>query len=77
MMNRPHVSDLELVVTMAALLQKTLKVVPTPLIEGVASAPPVLETPNPTVEGKCGNCGAVLIRGDGSKTGPLMVHCVS
>ena len=45
---------------MPALLQKTLKVVPAPLIEGVPTAPPV---PNPTVECKCGNCGAVLMVG--------------
>jgi hypothetical protein len=57
--------------------KKTLKVVPAPLIEGVPSAPPALETRNPTVELKCGNCGAVLMHGDSSKTGPLMVHCLS
>ena len=63
---------------MLALLQKTLKVVPAPLvIEAVPKAPPVLETPNPAVEGTCGNCGTVLIRGDGSKTYPLIFHCNS
>ena len=37
---------------MRALLQKTLKVVPAPLIEVVPKAPPALEMPNqsPTVE---------------------------
>jgi hypothetical protein len=59
---------------MPALLQKTLKVVPAPLIERV---PPMLEAPNPTVECKCGNCSAVLMRVDGSKAYPLMVHCIS
>jgi predicted RNA-binding Zn-ribbon protein involved in translation (DUF1610 family) len=66
-----------LMAAMPAFLQKTLKVVPAPLIEGVTSAPPVLETPNPTVEGKCGNCGAVLMRGDKSKAYPLMILCIS
>jgi hypothetical protein len=65
--------NLELVATMPPLLQKTLKVVPAPLIGRVPTAPPVLEAPNPTVECKCGNCSAVLMRGDGSlrmKKGP-------
>jgi hypothetical protein len=64
--------------TMPALPRWTLKVVPAPLIEGVPKAPPVLETtPNPTVEGKCGKCGAVLMRGDEGKVYPLMVHCIA
>ena len=62
---------------MPALLQKTLKVVPAPLIEGVPSAPPALAVPNPTVECKCGNCGAVLMRGNESKVYPLVVLCIS
>jgi hypothetical protein len=63
---------------MPALTRWTLRVVPAPLIEGVPKAPPVLETTtNPTVECKCGKCGAVLMRGDKSKARPLMVHCVS
>ena len=62
---------------MLALLQKTLRVVPAPLIEGVPRAPPVLEALNPTVECKCGNCGAVLMRGDESKKYPLMILCIS
>jgi hypothetical protein len=49
---------LALVAAMPALLQKTLKVVPAPLIS-VPTAPPVLEVSNPTVECKCGN-GAVV-----------------
>jgi hypothetical protein len=52
------------VAVMLASLKKTLKVVPAPLvIEAVPKAPPVLEALNPTVECKCGNCGAVLMRG--------------
>ena len=64
---------------MLALLQKTLKIVPAPLvIEAVPKAPPVLlEAPSPTVECKCGNCGGVLMRGDESKAYPLMILCVS
>ena len=62
---------------MPALRQKTLKVVPAPLIEAVPKAPPVLEALNPTVECKCGNCGAVLMRGNKSKTYPLMILCIS
>ena len=69
--------NLELVATMPPLLQKTLKVIPAPLIGRVPTAPPVLEAPNPTVECKCGNCSAVLMRGDGSKAYPLMVRCIS
>jgi hypothetical protein len=70
---------LELVAAMTALLQKTLKIVPAPLlIEAVPKAPPVLETPNSTVECKSGNCGAVLMRGDNeSKNHPLMILCIS
>ena len=58
-------------------LPKTLKVVPAPLIEVVPRAPPALELPNPTVEFTCGNCGAVLMRGDEGRVYPLMVHCIS
>jgi hypothetical protein len=69
---------LELVAAMPALPQKTLKVVPSPLvIEAVPRAPPVLEALNPTVELKCGNCGAVLMCGDESKNYPLMILCIS
>ena len=67
----------DLFAAMPALLQKTLKVVPAPLVIGVPKAPPVLEALNPTVECKCGNCGAVLMRGDEGKAYPLMVHCIS
>jgi hypothetical protein len=60
---------LELVAAMPAFPQKTLKVVPAPLvIEAVPKAPPVLEALNPMVECKCGNCGAVLMRGTKVKT---------
>ena len=63
---------------MPALLQKTFKIVPAPLvIEAVPKAPPVLEALNPTVECKCGNCGAILIRGDESKNYPLIILCIS
>jgi DNA-directed RNA polymerase subunit RPC12/RpoP len=62
---------------MPALPQRTLKTVPAPLIESIPTAPPVLEMPNPTVEYKCGNCSAVLMHVDESKTYPLIVHCVS
>jgi hypothetical protein len=63
---------------MLAIRQKTLKVVPAPLvIEAVPKAPPVLEALNPTVECKCGNCGAVLMRGDKNKAYPLMILCIS
>ena len=47
---------------MPALRQKALQVVPAPLIEVVPQAPLAPETPNPTVEFTCGNCGAVLPR---------------
>jgi uncharacterized Zn finger protein (UPF0148 family) len=63
---------------MPTLLQKTLKVVPAPLVQvGVPSAPPALEWPNPTVEFKCGNCGAVLMRGEEGKVYPLVILCSS
>jgi hypothetical protein len=58
-------------------LPKALKVVPAPLVEAVPSAPPALEMPNPTVEFTCGNCGAVLMRGDEGEVYPLIVHCTS
>jgi DNA-directed RNA polymerase subunit RPC12/RpoP len=69
--------NFEPVAAMPALPQRTLKVVPAPLIESIPTAPPVLEMPNPTVEYKCGNCSAVLMHVDESKTYPLIVHCVS
>ena len=69
--------NLELVAAMPALPQRTLKVVPAPLIEAVPMAPPVLEEPNCTVEFKCGNCGAVLMRVNESKAYPLIMRCVS
>src|SRR3954466_8873764 len=62
---------------MPTLGQKTVKVVPTPLAETAPTAPPALKVLNPTVELKCGNCGSVLMHGDRSKTGPLIVHCLS
>ena len=67
---------MELVAAMPALLQKTLKVVPAPLA-AVPKVPPVMEAPNPTVELKCGNCSAVLMRVDEGKAYPLMIHCTS
>jgi hypothetical protein len=63
--------------SMPTLLQKTLKVIPAPLVKTVPTAPPVLEVPNPTVECKCGNCGAVLMRGNESNAYPLIVLCIS
>ena len=57
---------------MPTLRQKTLHVVPAPLIEVVPLVP---ETPNPTVEFTCGNCGAVLMRADEEKVPPLVVLC--
>ena len=60
---------------MPALLQKTLKVVSAPLIEGVPRVPPALEWPNPTVEFTCGNCSVVLMRGEEGKVYPLVVLC--
>jgi predicted RNA-binding Zn-ribbon protein involved in translation (DUF1610 family) len=62
---------------MAALPQKTLKVVSAPLaVAAAADAPPVLaEGAEPTVEYTCGNCGAALMRVDQSKPHSLMVHC--
>jgi hypothetical protein len=57
--------------------QKTLKIVPPPLaIAAVANAPPVLETLSPTVEYRCGSCGAVLMRVDENRA-PLMIRCTS
>ena len=55
---------------MPTLPKKTLKVVPAPLIEPVPRALPVLEMPKQslTVEFTCGNCGAVLIRGEEDKS---------
>ena len=60
---------------MSALLSKTLKVVPAPLVEAMPKAPPALELPNPTVEFTCGNCGAVLLRVDEERAYPLVVLC--
>jgi predicted RNA-binding Zn-ribbon protein involved in translation (DUF1610 family) len=59
--------------------QKTLKVVPAPLVpDAVDNAPPVLEARTPTVEYTCGNCGAVLMRvNENNKVHALIVHCTS
>ena len=58
------------------MLQKTLKIVPAPLVTAaVANAPPLLEEADPTVEYTCGHCGAVLMRVDQRKLHALMVHC--
>ena len=65
------------VAAMPTLFPKTLKVVPTPLVEAVPSAPPVLELPNPTVEFTCGNCSAVLMRAAEEKVYPLVILCSS
>jgi hypothetical protein len=59
---------------MPALPQRTLKVVPAPLVEAIPTAPPVLEEPNSTVEFKCGNCGAVLMRVNERKAYPLIIR---
>ena len=67
-------------VAVPALRQKTLTVVPAPLVQvGIPSAPPVLEMPNQslTVEFTCGNCGVVLMRGEEGKVYPLVVLCSS
>ena len=69
--------NLELVTAVPALPQRTLKVIRAPLVETLPSAPPALELPNPTVEFTCGNCGAILIRGDEEKVYPLVVLCNS
>ena len=62
---------------MPTLRQKALQVVPAPLIEVVPQAPLAPETPNPTVEFTCGNCGAVLMRAGRRKSlssrGPLQL----
>ena len=63
---------------MVGLPQKTLKVVPAPLvIAAAADAPPVLEEAGATVEYACGHCGAALMRVDQSKPHILMVHCTA
>jgi len=58
------------------MFQKTLKIVPAPLVK-VASAPPVLEGYGPRAEYSCGNCGAALMRMDPSKPHILVVHCIA
>ena len=63
---------------MSALAQKTLKVVPAPLVAAAAiKAPPVLKAPDPTVEYRCGGCGVVLMSADGTKLHALIIHCTS
>ena len=58
----------------AALPQRTLKVVPTPLVEA-PSAPPALEDRKPTVNYVCGSCGAVLMHADENRVHPLIIYC--
>ena len=59
------------------MLQKTLKIVPAPLVlVAVPDAPPVLEAPEPTMQCTCGNCGAALMRVGQSKVHALIVHCI-
>jgi predicted RNA-binding Zn-ribbon protein involved in translation (DUF1610 family) len=62
---------------MPTLRQKTLHVVPAPLIEVLPQASLASEMPNPTVEFTCGNCGVVLMRGEEEKVYPLVVLCNS
>jgi DNA-directed RNA polymerase subunit RPC12/RpoP len=63
---------------MSALPQKTLKVVPAPLVvAGAIKAPPVLKAQDPTVEYRCGGCGAVLMSADKNKLHALIIHCTS
>jgi hypothetical protein len=64
---------------MSALPQKTLKVVPAPLVlAAVDEAPPVREVASPTVEYTCGNCGVILMRANEKrKAYVLIVHCTS
>jgi DNA-directed RNA polymerase subunit RPC12/RpoP len=63
---------------MPALPQKRLNLVTEPLAVGaVADAPPALEAIRPTVEYTCGNCDAVLIRGDEDKVLALIIHCTA
>jgi hypothetical protein len=61
---------------MSALPQKTLKVVPAPLVVAAAiKAPPVLKAQDPMVEyiGR----GAVLMSADKNKPHALIIHCTS
>jgi hypothetical protein len=58
------------------MLQKTLQIVPPPLVlAAAANAPPVLEQAGPTVEYICGHCGAAPDAGGPKQTpqphGPL------
>ena len=64
---------------MSALPQKTLKVVPAPLVlSAVNEAPPVWEAVSPTVEYTCGNCSAVLMRANEDKPiHALIIRCTS
>ena len=60
----------------AAVPQKTLKVVSAPLaIDAVPSAPPALEDRTPTVDYVCGRCGTVLMHADENKAQTLIIHC--
>ena len=60
----------------AAVPQKTLKVVPAPLaIDAVPSAPPALEDRTPTVDYTCGSCGAVLMHADENQVHSLIIQC--
>jgi hypothetical protein len=62
--------------TVAAVPQKTLKVVPAPLaIDAVPSAPPALEDRTPTVDCVCGSCGAVLMHADENQVHSLIIQC--
>jgi hypothetical protein len=62
---------------MRTLFAKTLKVVPAPLVETVPRAPPALEESNPTVEFRCGRCGAVLMQAQEEKVHPLTILCIA
>jgi DNA-directed RNA polymerase subunit RPC12/RpoP len=63
---------------MSALPQKTLKVVPAPIVAAAAiKAPPVLKAQDPTVEYRCGGCGAVLMSADKNELYALSIHCTS
>jgi predicted RNA-binding Zn-ribbon protein involved in translation (DUF1610 family) len=56
---------------------RELKLVPTPSVQHIISAPPTLVASANTVDYACGDCGAVLMCAERSQVHNLVIHCTA
>ena len=52
-----------------------LKVIPSPRVGPVVSAPPVLIASTHTIDYSCGKCGAILMHAEDGQVHNLVIHC--